>query len=74
MKQLALFSVMVLLAIGCTKDPVPPGPLPPIPPGPKNFMVAGKSIKVEGVVKEGTKVTASEAEKAVRTAVNLLEK
>lgn len=60
-----------LLITACSKTPEP-GPIPN--PVAQSFSVSGKSIKVDGVIKAGSKVGVEQAKSAVETAISILEK
>lgn len=69
MKTLILIG---LLLMGCASDDGSQ-PSPVVPEEPKEFKVDGKHIHIEGVIKEGSKVKASNAETAVKFGVKMLE-
>lgn len=82
MKYLALI-LSVLIAVSCGRinpnpDPLPPvPPLPPIiepPPVKTEFSANGVSIRIEGSLKPGARVTVEQVEAALKKAIEELEK
>ena len=76
MKRIVFVSALLAILISCGKpDPVPgPVPPPPVPPVVvTKFEVRGISVKVEGEVKAGAKVTAEQAKAILQAKVNGLK-
>lgn len=74
---LTSFGLLVAVLISCGKPPAPPSPIPPDPvPTPvlvMDFVVVGRTVKIEGKLKPSAKATAEEAKVHFATAAALID-